>query len=66
MMNLSHWPPGLPKHLELPQTSLCYNLEVSARRYPQRAAMHYYGRSISYESLQQQVEALAGYLKGFR
>lgn len=63
MMNLSHWPPGLPKHLELPQTSLCYNLEVSARRYPQRAAMHYYGGSISYESLQQQVEAMAGYLQ---
>ena len=29
-----HWPPGVPKALTLPQTSMFYNLEVSARRYP--------------------------------
>ncbi len=63
MMNLSHWPQGLPRHLELPQTSLCYNLEVSAHRYPQRTALHYYGGSLSYAALQQHVEAMAGYLQ---
>ncbi|MET1162567.1 MAG: long-chain-fatty-acid--CoA ligase [Pseudoxanthomonas sp.] len=63
MMNLSHWPPGLPKHLELPQTSLCYNLESSARRYPQRPAIRYYGGALSYRELQRQIEAMAGYLQ---
>ena len=63
MMNLDHWPPGLPRHLELPQTTLCYNLESSARRYPQRPAMRYYGGTLSYEELLRQVEAMAGYLQ---
>lgn len=31
MKNFAHWPPGLPPHLELPQTSLYYNLEVAQR-----------------------------------
>lgn len=63
MMNLSNWPPGLPLHLELPQTSLYYNLEVSAHRYPLRPATLYYGGELSYASLKQQVDALAGYLQ---
>ncbi|HYM86715.1 MAG TPA: long-chain-fatty-acid--CoA ligase, partial [Pseudoxanthomonas sp.] len=63
MMNLSHWPPGLLLHLELPQTSLCYNLEVSAQRYPQRPATLYYGGELTYATLKQQVDALAGYLQ---
>jgi len=63
MKNLSHWPPGLPLHLELPQTSLYYNLEVSATRYPQRDAIAYYGATLSYAQTKQQVDALAGYLQ---
>ena len=63
MMNLSHCPPGLPRHMELPQTSLYYNLEVAARRYPQRPATHYYGGTLTYAELKQQVDALAGYLQ---
>ncbi len=62
-MNLTHWPPGIPKHLELPNTSLCYNLEVSAQRYPQRAATLYYGGELSYAALKNEVDALAGYLQ---
>ncbi|MEZ5463334.1 long-chain-fatty-acid--CoA ligase [Dokdonella sp.] len=62
-MNLSHWPPGLSKHIELPATSLCYNLEVSARRYPNRAATLYYGGELSYADLKSEVDCLAGYLQ---
>ncbi|MEO7936531.1 MAG: AMP-binding protein, partial [Dokdonella sp.] len=62
-MNLSHWPPGIPKHLDLPNTSLCYNLEVSAQRYPQRAATLYYGGELSYAALKNEVDAMAGYLQ---
>ncbi len=38
MKNFPHWPPGLPPDLELPQTSLYYNLEVAATSYPERTA----------------------------
>lgn len=58
-----HWPPGLPEHLELPRTSLGYNLEVSARRYPQRVAIHYYGGTLSYAQLSAEVHALAGWMR---
>jgi fatty-acyl-CoA synthase len=63
MMNLSHWPPGLPRHLELPQTSIHYNLEVSARRYLERVAIAYYGTEIDYTQLAAEVDSLAGFLQ---
>jgi len=63
MKNLSHWPPGLPLHLELPQTSLCYNLEVSATRYPKHTAIVYYGSELSYAEIKRQVDALAATLQ---
>jgi fatty-acyl-CoA synthase len=62
-MNLTHWPPGVPRHLVLPETSLCYNLEVAATRYSQRAATCYYGAELSYAELKHQVDALAGFLQ---
>jgi len=58
-----HWPPGVPKSLAVPRTSLFYNLEVSARRYPDKAAIHYYGTDIPYAELLRSAEALAGYLQ---
>lgn len=63
MMNLMHWPPGLPWHMELPQTALYYNLEVSATRYPQRTAVAYYGSTLTYAELKRQVDALAAFLQ---
>jgi fatty-acyl-CoA synthase len=58
-----HWPPGVPKTLAVPRTSLYYNLEVSARRYPGKAAIHFYGSDIDYAGLARSAEALAGYLR---
>ena len=58
-----HWPPGVPKSLPIPRTSVSYNLEVSARRYPDKAAMLYYGAPVSYARLEREVAALAGYLQ---
>lgn len=63
MMNLAHWPQGLPMQFWLPQTSLHYNLEVAARRYPDKPAIIYYGSALSYAALQREVEALAGFLQ---
>jgi len=58
-----YWPPGVPKSLSVPRTSLYYNLEVSARRYPDKSALHYYGTSIAYAELARSAQALAGYLQ---
>jgi fatty-acyl-CoA synthase len=63
LKNLRHWPPGLPLHVELPQTSVYYNLEVSARRYPHRAAIVYYSNAITYLELEKQANSLAGFLQ---
>ena len=59
----AHWPPGVPKSLSVPRTSLYYNLEVSARRYPGKGAIYYYGTTLTYAELRCSAEALAGYLQ---
>jgi fatty-acyl-CoA synthase len=59
-----HWPPGEPKTLAIPRTSVYYNLEVSAKRYPDRFVFDYYGSRMTYAELKRQVDALAGFLQG--
>ena len=61
--HFAHWPPGKPKTLELPRQSVYRNLEASAARAPERAAIDYYGERITYRSLKRQVDALAGFLQ---
>ncbi|QGZ30354.1 long-chain fatty acid--CoA ligase [Stutzerimonas stutzeri] len=57
------WPEDLPKHLTVPETSLFANLEISARRFPDKTAIVYYDTLITYSELLREVEALAGYLQ---
>lgn len=57
------WPKGQPWTLEVPQTTLCRNLEISAERYPSRPAVIFYDHQLSYARLAQEVEFLAGYLQ---
>ncbi|MDA3921690.1 MAG: long-chain fatty acid--CoA ligase [Salinisphaera sp.] len=57
------WPADLPHHLGLPQTSVYSNLAVSALRYPDRPALIYYDSPLSYRRLDDEVQALAGYLQ---
>jgi len=45
---LAHWPAGLPFTLTPPQGSMVMNLEVSALRYPDKPAVVFFGRAISY------------------
>ena len=61
--HFAHWPPGVPKSLAVPRTNLHYNLEVSARRYPDKTAILYYGTPVSYVMLEREAAALAGYLQ---
>jgi fatty-acyl-CoA synthase len=61
--HFAHWPPGQPKTIELPRETVYANLERSAARHPERAAIDYYGRRLSYSELKRQVDALAGWLQ---
>ena len=58
-----HWPSGVPRSLRIPRTSVYYNLEVSATRYPESAVIDYYGSRISYSRMKREVDALAGFLQ---
>ncbi|MDB5914015.1 MAG: long-chain-fatty-acid--CoA ligase-like protein [Ramlibacter sp.] len=56
------WPKRLPHSITAPATSLWDNLAISARRYPQKAAMVFFGRVFPYAQVQQQAERLAARL----
>lgn len=57
------WPKRIGQTLAVPKTSLYDNLAVSARRYPDKAAIHYYGGTVTYARLNEEVESLAGFLQ---
>lgn len=61
--HFAHWPPGLPRHLTLPQTSLWYNVEVSATRYPDKPYIVYYDSPLSYAQFRDECECVAGWLQ---
>ena len=56
------WPKRLPRELTLPDTTLFFNLEVSAKRFPNKPAYLFFGRALTYAQLKGQAEALAGWL----
>ncbi len=58
------WPKRLPHAITLPATSLWDNLETSARRYPQKAALVFFGQVFSYAEVLQKAERLAACLQG--
>ena len=57
------WPKQLPKNLTYPRTSLCYNLEVSATRFPDKRLLIYYDTPLTFRETKAQVDALAGFLQ---
>jgi fatty-acyl-CoA synthase len=52
----------LPHAVRPPQTSLWFNLEVSARRYPDKPAVVFFDRTVSYAELQRDAERVAAWL----
>ena len=60
---LAAWPQRLPHSVVVPETTLWFNLEVSARRYPNKAAYVFFGRTLTFAELHRQAEALAGWLQ---
>jgi fatty-acyl-CoA synthase len=66
-MNNKHydfWPKRLPHAITLPHTSLWDNLAVNARRFPHKAALVFFGQTVTYQDLLQKSERLASYLHG--
>lgn len=57
------WPSRLPRELVVPATSLWFNLEVSAARYPDKPAYRFLGRELTYRQLKADAEAVAGWLQ---
>ena len=61
--HLPFWPSYAPSHLWVPQTSLYYNLEVSAARYPDKPFIVFYDTQISYRRFKDETEKVAGWLQ---
>ena len=57
------WPKRLPHAITVPATSLWDNLETSARRYPDKAALVFFGTVLTYAGLLQKAERLAQCLR---
>ena len=58
----SSGPSACPTRITPPATSLWDNLEISARRYPDKAALIFFGRVFSYRELRDSAERLAARL----
>ncbi|NUN61778.1 MAG: AMP-binding protein, partial [Burkholderiaceae bacterium] len=61
--HFAHWPRTLPRHLTVPATHLYRNIEISALRYPDKAALVFYDSVVSYARLQDETERLAAHLQ---
>jgi len=60
--HLQFWP-NVPRSLTIPETSLWFNAEVSAARFPQRACINLYDSVLTYAEFRRQAEQLAGFLQ---
>jgi fatty-acyl-CoA synthase len=57
------WPKNLPHNITVPETSIWNNIEVSAARFPNRNAIVFYDKLLTYAEFKQQAEQLAGFLQ---
>ena len=58
------WPKRLPHAITIPDVSLWDNLETSARRYPNKAALVFFGSVVTYRELLLKAERIAACLRG--
>ena len=56
------WPRRVPFDLPAAQTTLWDNLDISARRYPDKPAFVFFGRALGFAQLRAQAQRLAGWL----
>ena len=61
--HLQHWPRHLATHLDVPETSLWYNAEVSAARFPHKPYLVFYDTEVSFSQFRDEAEKVAGFLQ---
>ena len=61
--HLPHWPPGVPRHLDVPATHLFHNVLASAARHPDKPLFIFYGGVLSHGQFKADCEHLAGHLQ---
>lgn len=60
--HLEFWP-SVPRQLTAPETSVWFNAEVSAARFPNKTCLNYYDSAISFSAFRREAERLAGFLQ---
>jgi len=60
--HLPFWP-NVPRHLTAPATSLWFNVEVSATRFPHKPYINYYESALTFSAFRREAERLAGFLQ---
>jgi fatty-acyl-CoA synthase len=60
--HLQFWP-SVPRHLTAPETSVWWNLEISATRFPDKASINFYDSVLTFSAFRRDAERLAGYLQ---
>ena len=53
------WPKRLPRHINAPATSLWHNLAINALRFPDKPALVFFNKVLTYRQVQEQAERLA-------
>ena len=61
--HFAFWPKGQPRTMSVPATSLFYNAEVSAARYPDKPYLVFYDTPVSFAEFRDGAERLAGFLQ---
>ncbi|MBS7813676.1 long-chain-fatty-acid--CoA ligase [Roseococcus pinisoli] len=59
----AYWPAHLPRRLPRLETTLAFNLRVSAARHPSHRAIGFYGHDLDWRTVEEEVEAFAGWLR---
>lgn len=62
-LQYTQWPTGVPTSLPVATHTLDDNLRNSARRYPDKTALVYYGGVTTYAELDAKATAVAAYLQ---
>ncbi len=57
------WPPGVPRTLRVPEVTLVHYLETAAQRYPDKAALVFAERELTYRELAAESLVLAGFMQ---
>ena len=61
--HFAHWPPGVPRTLEVPRETVYANVAARAAERPDHAAIDFYGTRVTYGELKREADALAGFLQ---